>query len=836
MKKALIALALILCVTSVFAQVKNGPIVDRVIYEVRMDQTLATKDIIEGKADVFFQAVPAPILRGLSEAEKAKLDTYVVPSGSWSLCLNNIPNKAPYTWTKADGTTTFNPFAIREIRYALNWLIDRKKLVDEILLGAGEPTFTAMTPGQPGTYRYNLIAAKLGFTARGNEKKAIADIEAAMQAAANLPENKGKLVKVGNFWQYDGKDVTIKFLIRVDDVNGRLPAGRYVADQIEKAGIKVERLERDRSAISIAYYSNPADLEWHMYTEGWGAGATRAWWDISISQMYCPYYGYMAGGADPANWNYENPELDRLGQKSINGQFMTEAEYWADNLKAMELGLTEACRIFLVTQNDTYVANKARFNGRMAYGLGDGLNGWSIRTADVKPDATGKKVLRVLQYSARGTLFMSSWDPVGVDGFSDVYSGAITDPCSDPSTFEAPNSAKDTPLRAIYDPKKIKVDCVLEGDAIVGRIPVPATAILYDSASKTFKAVGPGVVAWTTGTSGYQYGKWHSGAPISFADIMYASAFPYEWAHEDGAGDKFYDESYASQYVPALEINKGFVINRDQTITSYFNYNWPMDADRVGSAAAIGPKAGNPGRQTVVSWDIYEALALLVAEGSKSGEVYSFTGSDTVTEVDVIAANCVKDIVAKLTDMAAKKYVPASIKQWVTPDQAVARYKASLAFIAKYGHAYISNGPFMITKVDTTTNSIELDAFRDYPYKADYWPKAFRLEITRIDNVQVPATATRKNDVKITITASSYVYPEVATTPLSNKGTVTVALQLEGGKELVYPAKFEKAGTFTATIPAKDLGALKPGSYTVVVMTKLAGEAPSVSPETLVLF
>ena len=503
MKKAFIALAIALCVASAAtAQVKNGPIVDKVIYEVRMDQTLAMKDVVEGKADVFFQAVPPAILRTLSEADKAKLDIYAVPSGSWSLTLNPIPNKAPYTWTKTDGTTEFNPFAIREVRYALNWLINRKKLVDEILLGDGEPMFTPMTPGQPGTYRYNLIPAKLGFTATGNERKAIADIDVAMTAASNLAENKGKLVKKGAFWQYDGKDVSIKFLIRVDDPNGRLPAGRYIADQIEKAGIKVERLEWDRSKTStLAYYSNPADLSWHMYTEGWGAGATRAWWDVTVSQMYAPYYGYMAGGADPANWNYENKRLDELGMKGMNGQFLTEKDYWDGNLEATELGLKDACRINLVSQMDKFIANKARFNSRMAYGLGDGLSGWSIRTADVKPDASGQKVLRVVQYSARGSLFMSSWDPIGVDGFSDVYAGAIIDPICDASIFEAPNNA-----------------------------------------FETWKEVGDGKTTAVTATGSYIGGKWHNGEAITIADIRHAMAFPFEWATKDGEGDKYYDE------------------------------------------------------------------------------------------------------------------------------------------------------------------------------------------------------------------------------------------------------------------------------------------------------
>jgi len=56
------------------------------------------------------------------------------------------------------------------------------------------------------------------------------------------------------------------------------------------------------------------------------------------------------------------------------------------------------------------------------------------------------------------------------------------------------------------------------------------------------------------------------------------------------------------------------------------------------------------------------------------------------------------------------------------------------------------------------------------------------------------------------------------------------------GTEKVYSARYSKAGLFTATIPAKDLGAMKPGSYTVVIMSSLAGEAPSVVPKTLVLF
>ncbi len=840
MKKLAVVLALgSFIVVSATAQAKNGPIVDKVIYTVSMDQSLALKDVVEGKADVFFQAVPPNILKTLNEADKSKLDIYSVPSGSWSLLLNPIPNKPPYSWTKTDGTTEFNPLAIREVRYALNWLFNRKKMIDEIMMGDGEAMFTPMTPGQPGTYRYNLIASKLGMTATGNERKALADIEAAMNNAAKLPENAGKLVKKGTFWQYDGKDVTIKFLIRVDDPSGRLLAGRYMADQIEKAGIKVERIERDRSAIKLAYYSNPADIAYHIYTEGWGAGATRAWWDVVVSQMYAPYYGYMPGGADPANWNYENARIDEIGQKGSNGQFLTADDYWASNLEGIELGVKDSVRIYLASQLSKYVANKARFNSRMVYGMGDGLNGWSIRTADVKPDSAGKKVLRVVQFSARGTLFMSSWDPVGVDGFSDVYSNAIVEPIADPSTFEAPNNAADTALRTTYDIKGAKTaPKLLEDKSMGGTIPVPEAAVLYDSATKTWKPVGPGKTTAVAATGSYSGGTWHNGEPITIADVRYAMAFPVEWATKDGEADKYFDDGFSSQYLPTLKVNKGFVFNNDGSITSFVDYFFAPELNRtIATVAAVGVKAGNPGHQTVTSWEVYEALALLVAEGAKSGTAYSFTSSDAVTEVDVIAPKCVEDIKAKLEEMVAKQHLPASLKGIVTPAQAVQRYKATLAFIAKYNHAFVSNGPFVIGKVDTSTNSVTLDAFRDYPYKSDYWPKAFRQQITKIENVKAPANPSRAKDAVFEVSASSFVYPDVATVPLSSKAKVELRLQLADGTEKVFVAKYSKPGLFLATIPAKDLSALKPGqSYTVVVISSFANEAPSVVPTSLVLF
>jgi len=822
---------------------QNGPIVDKVIFSVRMDESLAVRDVIAGTADVYWQAVAPSILQTLSDADKAKLDFYSVPSGSWSLMVNPIPNKAPYTHT-VNGTTEFNPLAIREVRFALNFLIDRKKLVDEILYGAGEATFTAMTPGQPGTYRYNLLASKFGFTATGNERKAISDIDAAMTAASNLSENRGKLVKKGQFWQYNGKDVTIKFMIRVDDPNGRLPAGRYVADQIEKAGIKVERLEYDRSkAGNLAYGSDPAAYEWNLYTEGWGAGATRAWWDVSVAQMYAPWFGYMAGGAEEENWNYTNDRIDELTKKGYFGQYLTEDEYWKGNIEATELGLYEACRIFLVTQFDNFIANKDRFNNRFAYGLGEGPNHWSLRTADVKPDTKGqfkgKKVLRVVQYSARGSLFMNAWDPVGTEGFNDVYASGIMAACCDPATFEAPNSAAATPFASKFDAASLKTAPQIQEDGSMGgTIPVPANAVIWSPETNTWKAVGNGVTAAATGTGSIVPAKWQHGEDVSIVDVRYAGAFARKLATKLSDDDKFYDSSFASFYEESLKQDKGSVFNSDGSVTNYLDFFFAPDSTvTLATVAAVGYKAGNPGRESVVPWEIYEALLYMVAEGSASGTVYSFSESDVTTEVDVIAPACVADIKAKLKELASKKHIPASIKDFITPADAVKRYNAAIAFIDKYGHALIGNGPFIISEVNTEANSITMDANRNYYQKNDYWPNYFRQEITRIENVRVPANPSKSGDAVFEISVSSFVYPEADTTPLSDKGKVELRLQLPNGFEKVYNAQFVKNGQFTGTIPASDMATLTAGqSYTVVIISSISNEAPSVAVADLVLF
>jgi len=813
--------------TLVLAEVK-GPIVDKVYFNVRMKEEIGLKDTAEGLTDIFFWGVNGPTIMGLDQATRDKLDIYAVPSGSWSLNFNPVPNAAPYI-VKVEDKEFLNPFAIREVRFAMNDLINRKYLVDEILGGAGGPMFTMATPGQPGTYKYNLVANRLGFTPEGNEKKAIEEITEALQGAAALPELQGRLVKQEKWWTFDGEPVTINFLIRVDDPQGRMKEGEYIASQIEKAGIKVERCLWDRvKCIETSYYSDPADYQWNIYTEGWGAGATRAFWEHIVAQMYAPWYGYMAGGPD-SKWYYENDEIDRLTEKAYTGNFLTEEEYWDTVLEALDLSLKDACRIYVAYQMDYYATHKDSFNKRVCYGLGDGLNEWSLITADTK-----NKELRVTEFSAKGALFMSAWDPIGTEGFNDVYSLVIAQPLSERGSFESPASAIPTPLRAIPKDVETKVHRDESGE-VVGDIPVSPDAIKYDSVKKEWYKMGSGVNSMSKGTYSFLFGNFHHGQPMIVANLLYAEAFVTEWINKDGEDDKYYDAAYEDYHRPDQEIAQGWLLNPDGTITSYFDYNFPPSKERVAANGA--PQAYLSGRFMILPWEIFEALAELVAVGSESGTVYSFTPGEGVEQVDVLRPSCVKDILAKLIELKNKSHVPASLKDYVTVEEAKTGYEAAISWIDKYGHAFIGNGAFYLEKYDSTTNYIELTAFRDpeYPFTPDYWPKVFATTTVRIDSVDVPAMYLRekKEDLSIKVQVSEVLYPD-GTAKVAESGEVAVML-ITPTEELSYKAKFLGSGSFEAIIPADAIKDLEDGSYTILISASIEGAVPaSVASSTVV--
>ena len=817
------AFAILFLLTPLTAQTK-GPLVDKVLFNAKSQEDLGLMDVATGKSDLWNYGTAGAVLDRLPADVKAKLEVYSVAGASaMGLMLNPFPNRAPYlsdAATDASGKVQFNPFAVQKIRFALNDLINRQTVVEEVLGGFGVPQYTPVTPTLPNSSRFDAVAAKLGLTATGNEARALADIQSALTEASALPELKGRLTKGNPWWTFDGQPVTLHFVIRADDPNARLPLGRYVADQLEKAGLKVERLEFDRTKASATVNkTDPRALQWSLYTEGLGSNETKAYWEMTMSYMYAPWASVMPGNNNPGWWNYQNAEIDRLTQTVVNGQIKNADEYWANLLAATNLGVKESVRVLVAAKTSSLVAAKDRFGARMAYGVGDGLDKWSLYTADVKPETSGadsgKKVLRMTGFSARGALFMNAWDPVGTQGFGDTYSGAIIKPVSDLELETNPATGIPMAVRATW--------ANLKSPALP--MSVPAAATTWDQAAGKWLPVAAKVTANSSATFTFRFGSWHHGRAVDQNDYRYALAFPYGIT----------DPGYVSGVKARLDRNKGFVFEKDGSITVYSDARFPVDQAQLAALMVPTLQVGAVNSGAVLPWEILEAVKA-VTEKSASGTVWSFATNGTSTEVDLLNPKLVADLKVQLKAYETAKYVPASLVGFVTPEQAVRDYQLTRAWLEEHGHGYISNGGFVLDQYEAANNTGVLTAFRDrsYPFESGSWVKALQTAYTRVDSISV-ADPTKGQSVKVTVAVSQVAYPSNTATPASSP-QVTVSLMV-GDKAVTVAAKATKVGTYEADLSAKVVDALASGAYVVVVESSLGkGDAPGVGSSLLLKF
>jgi hypothetical protein len=72
-------------------------------------------------------------------------------------------------------------------------------------------------------------------------------------------------------------------------------------------------------ALLTVYGTDPALLQWHIYTEGWGRGAAERYDSGTINQMYAPWLGNMPGWQEVGFWQYEHERLDEVGMRIFQG-------------------------------------------------------------------------------------------------------------------------------------------------------------------------------------------------------------------------------------------------------------------------------------------------------------------------------------------------------------------------------------------------------------------------------------------------------------------------------------------------------------------------------------
>lgn len=153
-----------------------------------------------------------------------------------------------------------NPFAVPRAREAINWLVDREFLAQEIYGGMAVPRWHAFNNASNDYALMADVARAIELEYAYDKDRAEAVISEEMEAlGAEL---------VDGIWNFEGEPVEIILLIRTEDE--RLGVGDYLGNQLEDIGFVVIRDYKTAAEASPIWISgNPADGLFHIYTGGW---------------------------------------------------------------------------------------------------------------------------------------------------------------------------------------------------------------------------------------------------------------------------------------------------------------------------------------------------------------------------------------------------------------------------------------------------------------------------------------------------------------------------------------------------------------------------------------
>ncbi len=808
---------------SVSAQPEKGPAVDEIIVETRATGDVAIGDVATGRLDAYLKSLSPAAYSGIPEDWKANLRLIPNSGGIWEITMNPVhDDDSPYIVT-VEGKEYFNPFAIREVRFALNYLINRKYLIDEILSGGGVPMFGAVNPLGAGNDMVKDIYEKYGFTEEGDEARGLQMIEEAMERAAS--ELGGRLVKTqdprapaGYWWTFDGEPVTVKFFIRVEDE--RHEEGLYVANQIEKAGIKVDRIEGNfQKCIYTVYLTDPRDYEWNLYTAGWGAtsGYGAKYPDDDVAWFYAPWYGWMPAYEVEGWWEWQNETIDELTQDVILGKISGMEAYWDRIRKAVDIGVYESIRVFTVLTIDYFPVNDIHVT-KIGYDLTTGLwSYWPWRTVE-----TSDGQLKVAVEAQQAAMYTSAWNPIG--GFDDVYSHAVWRAIHDEGAPSDPVNVDPIPCRVNWT---LHMGYNMTDEGPVGTLDVPADAVVYDSSNDSWVKIGPGHKAVAKVNFHLLFGNWHDGSPMTMADVMYSIGWDYEWSHLDGEGDVYYDQQYASSMGPILDTIVGFQFFPDNdTVVVYHNYKHVASDAFTATYYTPWP---------TIPWEVMEAMSDMVANGGASGTNYSWYKTEGREYISMITPSHVDDIKAAINKFRSRGYVPPYISGVVTPGQARARYDAALRFIEQYHHAAISNGPFILVRYDPNAMFMQLVANRDptYPFTPDYWFNRLSIVTESVESVDAPVSITAGEDFSVTVSVTEQgQFPEKYTKPAEEAYVLVELLDPSGNTIFSQQADLVSPGTFSVSVPGSATEGKAEGSYTIRVTAAKTAQATGASVVT----
>jgi len=704
---------------------RKGAWVDEVIFTEENSAEAAVSQLNAGELDIYaYTVAEAPVYETVKESSNL---AYSSAAGSNNAIMFN---PAPF----ANGD--LNPFSDQQMREAMHYVLDRDYVVQEIYKGLAIPKYSVLSTVFPDYARY-------------------ADVMRALESKYAYDFDKGKAIvdermtdlgaeKVDGKWTYNGDPISLKFVIRTED--NRRPIGDYFAGQLERLGFEVERLYKNRTEASPYWVqSDPAEGTWNIYTAGWISPSI----DRDEGDTFSSYFAPRGFGIPLWQAYTPSTEFDDVALKLETNDFQNIEERRNLFEKALPFSMQEAYEIWIVDEVSfaPFVSDLSVASDLAGGTAGSYIWGQTLRLGDQEGGT-----VRIAQPG----ILVEPWNPLGGSnwiydsmpqrGLSD--NGAVPDPFTGLALPQRLESAEVTVQEGLPVTKTLDwVDLNFEPT-----INVPEDAWLdWDATEQRFITVGElypdGLTAKSRVTVTYPADlydtvTWHDGSPISAADFVMSIIQIFDPAKEDSP---LYDEvavpgteGYQSHFrgVRIVSVNPlvietyddAFLLDAEVMITQNNTYPnatwWPQYSYGEGAWHSLTPG--------------------LLAETNKE---LAFTtdkaGALEVEWMSMISGPSLEILKKYLDQAESETYIPyaPTLGEFITADEAAARYANLESFYNEHGHFWVNTGPFVLDKVFPVEGTLTLKRNEAYPDPADKWsgfsePRIAEVELDGAGQVQ----------------------------------------------------------------------------------------------------
>ena len=687
---------------------RNGAWLDRIVYVVEPSEDVGVARLQSGDIDIYANSMAnADLFNTVREDPNL---SYTENYGLYDELTINTGGDPVFA-----NAGTFNPFSNQKIREAMNWVIDRNYLVQEIWNGLAAPRFTFFGSAMPDAARVPAAVAAVEALYGYDFEKGSEVITAEMEAmGAELVDGQ---------WTYEGEVIELTFLIRSDGGASRQAQGDYMSDQLEELGFTVNRQYGASSDLSPFWIgSDPEDGTWHLYT--------GAWITTAIARDAASNFGFFGtatyGLGVPLWQQYKNSDrFEELAEKLNNSDFATIEERNEMMAEATLLVMQEANRIFL---NDRTSFTPKRNNVVAASDLSAGVASAQLLAATLRFDGEvgGTMIF------ANENLFVEPWNPIdgsnwAFDSTNYTFTGdraTLADPytglplpnriervemTADSSLPMAANGLSYFTLETVDGGVEVPADAWADWDAVEQRF-IPAS----EAYTETQTALIKDVVYYPEDL--WETVKWHDGSYITMGDFVMGMIMNYDRGKVDSA---IYDESADAPLQSFLSVVKGVrVVSVDPLVIETYHDDFSLDAESSFRTWWPFYAQGQAGWPAIAITTMAESNQELAYSNAKAEQL-------EVDQMSLIGGPSLEILRGHLETAAAEGMIPYAntMGEYVTAEEAAERYANLLEFNDLYGHFWVGTGLYVLDKVFPVARNATLARFEDHPDSANKWDR-----------------------------------------------------------------------------------------------------------------